>query len=101
MVQGTPEGSAGRFRTDYRSHIDNRGHGRLTCSDRHNHLRLCPVQRGGTTGYLLPEHDKALALGFVKIEYSNLGTEIGIKIRHNVIKAIVRDRKFMNKKYVK
>ena len=54
-----------------------------------------------TTGYLLPEHDKALALGFVKIEYSEIGTEIGIKIRHNVIKAVVRDRKFMNKKYVK
>ena len=54
-----------------------------------------------TTGYLLPEHDKALALGFVKIEYSELGTESGIKIRHNIIKAVVRDRKFMNKKYVK
>ena len=67
---------------------------------------LCDLKTGDvigyiTTGYLLPEHDKALALGFVKIEYSNLGTEIGIKIRHNVIKAIVRDRKFMNKKYVK
>ena len=54
-----------------------------------------------TTGYLLPEHDKALALGFVKIEYAELGTEIGVKIRHNVCKAVVRDRKFMNKKYVK
>ncbi len=54
-----------------------------------------------TTGYLLPEHDKALALGFVKIDYAEIGTEIGIKIRHNVIRAIVRDRKFMNKKYVK
>ena len=67
---------------------------------------LCDLKSGDvigyiTTGYLLPEHDKALALGFVKIEYSELGTEIGIKIRHNVIKAVVRDRKFMNKKYVK
>ena len=67
---------------------------------------LCDLKTGEnigyiTTGYLLPEHDKALALGFVKIEYSEIGTEIGIKIRHNVIKAVVRDRKFMNKKYVK
>ena len=54
-----------------------------------------------TTGYLLPEHDKALALGFVKMEYTELGKEIGVKIRHNVAKAVVRDRKFMNKKYVK
>ena len=67
---------------------------------------LCDLKTGEaigyiTTGYLLPEHDKALALGFVKIEYTELGTEIGIKIRHNIIKAVVRDRKFMNKKYVK
>ena len=67
---------------------------------------LCDIETGDTigyitTGYLLPEHDKALALGFVKMEYSELGKIIGIKIRHNIIKAIVRDRKFMNKKYVK
>ena len=54
-----------------------------------------------TTGYLLPEHEEALALGFVKMEYTELGTEIGVKIRNRVIKAVVRDRKFMNKKYVK
>ena len=54
-----------------------------------------------TTGYLLPEHEKALALAFVSIKYSEIGTEIGVKIRHNVAKAVVRDRKFMNKKYVK
>ena len=67
---------------------------------------LCDLRTEGvigyiTTGYLLPEHDKALAIGFVKTDFSEPGTEIGIKIRHNIIKAVVRDRKFMNKKYVK
>ena len=54
-----------------------------------------------TTGYLIPNHTEALALGFVKIEYSKLDTIIGIKIRHNVVKAKVRNRKFMTKNYVK
>ena len=54
-----------------------------------------------TTGYLLPGHNQALALGFVKIEYTKIGTIIGVKIRHNIVKAKVRDRKFMIKKYAK
>ena len=54
-----------------------------------------------TTGYLIPNHTEALALGLVKIEYSKLDTIIGIKIRHNIVKAKVRNRKFMTKNYVK
>ena len=54
-----------------------------------------------TTGYLIPNHTEALALGFVNIEYSKLNTIVGIKIRHNIVKAKVRDRKFMTKKYIK
>lgn len=54
-----------------------------------------------TTGYLIPNHEVALALGFVDIEYAKKDTVIGIKIRHNIVKAKVRDRKFMIKNYKK
>ena len=54
-----------------------------------------------STGYLVPNHTEALALGFVDIKYAKLDTIIGIKIRHNIVKAKVRDRKFMTKKYIK
>lgn len=54
-----------------------------------------------TTGYLLPGHTTSLALAFVSIEYSKVGTIVGVKIRNNIVKAKVRDRKFMNKKYAK
>lgn len=54
-----------------------------------------------TTGYLIPNHTEALALGFVDIKYAKMDTIIGIKIRHNIVKAKIRDRKFMIKKYVK
>ena len=54
-----------------------------------------------TTGYLIPNHKEALALGFVDINYTKKDTIIGLKIRHNVVKAKVRDRKFMIKNYAK
>ena len=59
-----------------------------------------------TTGYMIPKTpssrvDKPVALGYVKIEYSESGKEIGVIIRGRVIRAKVRDKKFMKKKYVK
>lgn len=54
-----------------------------------------------TTGYLLPGHEKALALALVKIEYSQINTKVFIKVRKKALEAFVRDRKFMNKIYKK
>lgn len=59
-----------------------------------------------TTGYLVPVTssslvDKPIALGYVLKGYWEIGTKIGIKIRNKVCEAVVRDKKFMTKKYVK
>lgn len=54
-----------------------------------------------TTGYLIPGHDKALALAMIKIEYSQLDTIVLVQVRKRLLKAIVRDRKFMEKIYKK
>lgn len=54
-----------------------------------------------TTGYLLPGHEKALALAMIKYEYSQLNTIVYIRVRKKLLKAIVRDRKFMEKIYKK
>ncbi len=59
-----------------------------------------------TTGYMIPQTessrvDRPVALGYVDINYTELGKEIGIVIRGRVIKAKIRDKKFMKKKYVK
>ena len=54
-----------------------------------------------TTGYLIPGHDKALALAIIKIDYSKLGTKVFVRIRKRLAEAIVRDKKFINKKYAK
>ncbi len=59
-----------------------------------------------TTGYMIPKTDssrvdKPVALGYVKINYAEIGKEIGVIIRGRVIKAKIRDKKFMKKKYVK
>lgn len=54
-----------------------------------------------TTGYLLPNHNSSLALGMIKVEYSQIGTEVLIRIRKKNCKAVVRDRKFMEKIYKK
>ena len=59
-----------------------------------------------TTGYMIPHTESSrvnapVALGYVRIEYSEIGKEIGVVIRGRVIRAKVRDKKFMKKKYVK
>ncbi len=52
-----------------------------------------------TTGYLLPETDKPLALAMVKKAYSKLGTPLTIQIRKKQIPGMVRNRKFYQKNY--
>ncbi len=54
-----------------------------------------------TTGYLLPNHLNSLALGMIKYEYSEIGTEVFVRIRKKNCKAVVRNRKFMEKIYKK
>jgi aminomethyltransferase len=54
-----------------------------------------------TTGYLVPGVDKAYALAMVEAGNWDLGTEVQIRIRKNAVKAHVRDKKFLNKKYIK
>lgn len=59
-----------------------------------------------TTGYMVPKTDKSrfenpIALGYVKVDYASIGKEIGVVIRGRIIKAVVRDKKFMVKKYIK
>jgi aminomethyltransferase len=54
-----------------------------------------------TTGYLVPGVDKAYALAMVEAGNWDLGTEVQIRIRKNLVKAHVRDKKFLNKKYIK
>ena len=52
-----------------------------------------------TTGYLLPETEKPLALAMVKKEYSKFGTALSIQIRKKNVPCIVRNRKFYQKNY--
>lgn len=53
-----------------------------------------------TTGYLLPGHERALAFAMLKEGYLDLGTKVEIQIRKNLVSAQVRNKKFLNKKYI-
>ncbi len=52
-----------------------------------------------TTGYLLPETEKPLALAMIKKEFSKFGTTLSIQIRKKQVPAVVRNRKFYQKNY--
>jgi aminomethyltransferase len=54
-----------------------------------------------TTGYLLPEIDTPLALALVDKDESSLSNDIEVEIRKKRIPAKIRNRKFLNKNYVK
>jgi aminomethyltransferase len=54
-----------------------------------------------TTGYLVPIIQKTYGLAMLKEGYWNKGTEVLVQIRKNQVKAVVRDKKFLIKKYVK
>lgn len=52
-----------------------------------------------TTGYLLPEVEKPLALAMVKKAYAKFGTKVSIQIRKKHVLGVVRNRKFYQKNY--
>lgn len=52
-----------------------------------------------TTGYLLPETEKPLALVMMKKKYAKFGTHIDIQIRKKRVPGVVRNRKFYQKNY--
>lgn len=54
-----------------------------------------------TTGYLLPGRETALAFALVRAEFSEIGTEVAVRIRRNLVPAVVRNRKFLKKKYIR
>lgn len=63
-----------------------------------------PVYKGDkeigfiTTGYLSPSVQKPIAMALIDINEANLGNEVDVIIRNKPIKAVVRSRKFYNKK---
>ena len=73
----------GIARADYPIEVDNRIVGQVT------------------TGYMIPNTDKAYAFGLIESPYSSVGTEVLIHIRKNKIKAKVRNKKFLTKKYIR
>ena len=53
-----------------------------------------------TTGYMIPNTSNCYALGFVTPD-KKIGDIIEVQIRKNMVKAKIRNKKFLNKKYVK
>ena len=53
-----------------------------------------------TTGYMIPNTTKSYALGFVDASKKQ-GDIIEVQIRKNYVKAKIRNKKFLDKKYVK
>ena len=54
-----------------------------------------------TTGYMIPNTDKTLAFALVDQKYSSIGTEVYIQIRKHKVQAKIRNKKFLEKKYIK
>lgn len=54
-----------------------------------------------TTGYMIPGWDVSLAFALVKTEFSKIGTEVFVRIRKNKVPAKVRNKKFLEKKYIR
>lgn len=52
-----------------------------------------------TTGYMLAGHPHPLALALIDTAYTQLGQEVDVMIRNVMVKAVVRDTIFMEKKY--
>lgn len=51
-----------------------------------------------TTGYMIPNSDKILAFALIDANYANIGREITVKVRKNLIHAIIRNKRFLEKK---
>lgn len=54
-----------------------------------------------TTGYMIPNTDKTLAFAIIDSKYSNIGTDVYIQIRKHKVLARVRNKKFLDKKYIR
>lgn len=54
-----------------------------------------------TTGYLLPGKTQAVALAMLEEGYWAIGTTVYVQIRKSTVKAVVRNKKFLNKTYIK
>lgn len=64
---------------------------------------LCNDQVIGyiTTGYMIPNTEKILAFALIDSDYAKIGTELKVKIRRNLVLARVRNKKFLDKKYIR
>ncbi|MDD3107098.1 MAG: glycine cleavage system aminomethyltransferase GcvT [Bacilli bacterium] len=54
-----------------------------------------------TTGYMIPNTTKSYAFALIKSEFASLGTEVLIRVRKNLVKAKVRNKRLLDKKYVR
>ncbi|MGD9604701.1 MAG: glycine cleavage system aminomethyltransferase GcvT [Bacilli bacterium] len=54
-----------------------------------------------TTGYMIPNTTKSYAFALIASEFATLGTTLDIRIRKNLVKAKVRNKRLLDKKYVR
>jgi aminomethyltransferase len=54
-----------------------------------------------TTGYLIPNSTRSYAFALIAAEYAKIGTEVFVHIRKNKVPARVRNKKFLDKKYIR
>lgn len=54
-----------------------------------------------TTGYMIPNTNKTLAFALIDANYAKLDTEVHIQIRKHRVLAKVRDKNFLEKKYIR
>jgi aminomethyltransferase len=54
-----------------------------------------------TTGYMVPGTEKTIALAMLDNPYWEIGQEVCVRIRKNLVKAVIRNKRFLNKKYQK
>ena len=54
-----------------------------------------------TSGYMIPTTKEVLALAMLDEGYWKIGQEVGVRVRKNIVKASIRNKKFLNKKYKK
>jgi aminomethyltransferase len=52
-----------------------------------------------TTGYILPDSTKALAMAILETPFTAIGTKVTVMMRTTPIEAVVRDMIFMQKQY--
>src|SRR5690554_2479983 len=54
-----------------------------------------------TTGYMIPNTDKTLAFALVDARYSSIGLDVSIQIRKHRVASKIRNKKFLEKKYIR